>query len=342
MPRALAQSIALRIPTLLGPNGVGESVVRWSLSHGVRIVIIVATAYVLSRAARKLLTRLEQRLRTEDAEAGRSPQRSKTLAEVSRSVVTMVAWVIATLLVLGELGLNLTPLVASASIVGVALGFGAQSLVRDFLTGFFVLLEDQYAIGDVVEIGQVAGTVERFTLRMTSLRSEDGTLHNIANGTIQRVSNSSAGWARALVDIGVALEADLQQVQDAFTTAGEALLADQEVSGMMLEPPDILGPQSMSESQVTIRVAIKTVPGRRAIVARAYRHEVKGALERSQIPISSPSSMMIVESDGRVLSMTPAGGNGSGFGSNAAPSDGAGSGDGSDTGADDGPHFLKG
>ncbi|HEY4937738.1 MAG TPA: DUF3040 domain-containing protein, partial [Actinomycetota bacterium] len=102
---------------------------------------------MLSRAARKLLTRLEQRLRTEDAEAGRSPQRSKTLAEVSRSVVTMVAWVIATLLVLGELGLNLTPLVASASIVGVALGFGAQSLVRDFLTGFFVLLEDQYAIG---------------------------------------------------------------------------------------------------------------------------------------------------------------------------------------------------
>jgi small conductance mechanosensitive channel len=340
VPRALAQSNALRIPALLGPNGVGESVLRWSLSHGVRIVIIVAAAYLLSRAGRKLLARLEQRLRTEDAQAGRSPQRSKTLAEVSRSVVTMVSWAIATLLVLGELGLNLTPLVASASIVGVALGFGAQSLVRDFLTGFFVLLEDQYAIGDVVEIGPVAGTVERFTLRMTSLRSEDGTLHNIANGTIQRVSNSSAGWARALVDIGVALEADLEQVRDAFTTAGEALLADEEVSGMMLEPPDILGPQSMSESQVTVRVAIKTVPGRRAIVARAYRHEVKGALERSQIPISSPSSMMIVESDGKVLSMVPAG-NGSGSGG-GDPSEKPGSEDGSDAGPTTGPHFLGG
>jgi len=273
VPRALAQSIALRIPALLGPNGVGESALRWSLTHGVRIVLIVVAAYLLSRAGRRLLARLEQRLRTEDAAAGRSPQRSKTLAEVSRSVVTMVAWVIATMLVLGELGLNLTPLVASASIVGVALGFGAQSLVRDFLTGFFVLLEDQYAIGDMVEIGQVTGIVERFTLR-----AEDGTLHNIANGTIQRVSNSSAGWAMALVDIGVALEADLQQVREAFTTAGEALLADEEVSGLMLEPPTILGPTAMSESQVTIRVAIKTVPGRRAIVARAYRHEVKGAL----------------------------------------------------------------
>src|SRR5207248_4504606 len=227
MPRPLALSIPQPIPALLGPNGLGESVLRWCLSHGVRIILIVAITYVLSRAARRLVARLEQRLRTEDAEAGRSPQRSKTFAEVSRSVVTMVAWAIATLLVLGELGLNLTPLIASASIVGVALGFGAQSLVRDFLTGFFVLLEDQYAIGDMVEIGPVVGIVERFTLRMTALRSEDGTLHNIANGTIQRVSNSSAKWARALVDIGVALEADLQQVREALVAAGESLTADE-------------------------------------------------------------------------------------------------------------------
>ena len=338
MPRALAQSIAREIPALLGPNGIGESVVRWSLSHGVRIVIIVAVAYLLTRAGRKLLARLEQRLRTEDVQAGRSPQRSKTLAEVSRSVVTMVAWVIATLLVLGELGLNLTPLIASASIVGVALGFGAQSLVRDFLTGFFVLLEDQYAIGDMVEIGQVTGIVERFTLRATSLRSEDGTLHTIANGTIQRVSNSSAGWARAVVDIGVALEADLQQVREAFTAAGEALQANEIVGAMVLEPPDILGPQAITESQVTMRVAIKTLPGRRHIVARAYRHEVKGVLDRAEIPISSPGSMMIVQPDGKVLSMVLPGGsmgNGSGHG------DPAGSADDSDSDADNGPQFLS-
>ncbi|HYR62971.1 MAG TPA: mechanosensitive ion channel family protein, partial [Actinomycetota bacterium] len=302
--------LALTIPRLLGPHGLGESALRWSLSHGVRIVIIVVSTYLLSRAGHRLLARLEQRLRTEDAQAGRSPARSKTLAEVSRSVVTMVAWVIAAMLVLGELGLNLTPLIASASVVGVALGFGAQSLVRDFLTGFFVLFEDQYAIGDVVEIGQVTGTVERFTLRMTSLRSEDGTLHNIANGTIQRVSNSSAGWARAVVDVGVALEADLTQVREAFTVAGEALMADEEVSSLVLEAPSILGAQAMTESQVTIRVAIKTVPGGRATVARAYRHQVKDVLERSKIPISSPASMLIVQSDGKVISTFP-GGNGS-------------------------------
>jgi small conductance mechanosensitive channel len=176
---------------------------------------------------------------------------------------------------------------------------------------------------------------------MTSLRSEDGTLHNIANGTIQRVSNSSAGWARALVDIGVALEADLQQVWDAFTTAGEGLQADETVSGMLLEPPAILGPQSMSESQVTIRVAIKTVPGRRATVARAYRHEVKGALERGQIPISSPSSMMIVQPDGQVIGLTPGTGNGSGSGQGAAPGGQPGLEDGSEAGSDNEPNFLS-
>lgn len=305
MTYALARApLAFKIPNLLGPHGLGESVLRWSLSHGIRIVIIVATAYLLTRAGRRLLARLEQRLRTEDAQAGRSPQRSKTIAEVSRSVVTMAAWVIAAMLVLGELGLNLTPIIASASIIGVALGFGAQSLVRDFLTGFFVLFEDQYAIGDVVEIGTVAGTVERFTLRMTSLRAEDGTLHNIANGTIHRVSNSSAGWARAVVDIGVALEADLQEVREAFAAAGESLMSDAEVASLVLEPPAILGAQAMSESQVTLRVSIKTLPGRRAVVARAYRHEVKSFLEQSQIPISSPSSMLLVQADGQVLSMT--------------------------------------
>src|ERR1700747_2986066 len=114
MPRPPALSLPERLPALLGPNGLGESVLRWSLSHGIRIVIIVATTYVLSRAARRLVSRLEARVRTRGGAAGGSPQRSKTFAEVSRSVVTMVAWVIASLLVLGEVGLDLTPLIASA------------------------------------------------------------------------------------------------------------------------------------------------------------------------------------------------------------------------------------
>lgn len=299
-------AIPFLAPSLFGIRNFGEIALRWGLSHGVRIVLILAVAYVLSRGGRKLLARLETRLRTEDAAAGRSPQRSKTLAAVSTSVMTMVAWAVAGMLVLGELGLNLAPLLASASIVGVALGFGAQSLVRDFLTGFFVLLEDQYAIGDLVEIGTVTGTVERFTLRMTALRSDDGTLHNIANGTIQRVSNSSAGYAKALVDIGVALEADLEQVRQACAVAGDDLMADDEIATMVLEAPTVLGPQALSESQVTVRVSIKTMPGRRATVARAYRHRVKDVLEQRSIPISSPASMLLVHPDGTAVSVIPA------------------------------------
>jgi small-conductance mechanosensitive channel len=292
----LAPALLVR---LFGAHGLGQTVLHWCLSHGVRIVLIVATAFLLSRAAIRLLTRLEQRLRTEDAELGRSPQRSKTLAEVSRSIVTMTAWLIAGMLVLGELGLDLAPLIASASILGVALGFGAQSLVRDFLTGFFVLLEDQYAIGDWIEVDRVAGAVERFTLRMTALRADDGTLHNIANGSIQRVANSSAGWARAVVDVGVAHEADLGEVSKAFVQAGDELLADEDLAALVLEAPQVLGPQALTDSQVTVRVSIKTLPGRRATVARAYRHRVKDVFERARIPMSSPASMLLVQSDGR-------------------------------------------
>jgi small conductance mechanosensitive channel len=296
---------------LFGRNGLGETTLRWSLSHGIRIVLIIIGAWFVSRAGERLLARLEQRLRTEDAEAGRGPQRSRTLAVVSRSILHMIAWGIAAMLVLGELGLNLAPLLASASIIGVALGFGAQSLVRDFLTGFFVLLEDQYAIGDYIEIGGVMGTVERFTLRMTALRADDGSLHTIANGTIQRVSNSSAGYTRALVDIGVAHEADLVQVGEAFVQAGEVLLADEEMGPLVLEPPQVLGPQALTESQVQVRVSIKTLPGKRATGARAYRHRVKEVFDRVKIPMSSP--MLIVGPDGTptAISLPKPSGNGS-------------------------------
>jgi len=318
--------ISLFAPSLFGIKNLGESALRWGLSHGLRIVLIVVGAYLLSRAGRQLVRRLEARLRHEDAEAGRSPQRSKTLAEVSTSVVTLMAWSVAAMLVLGELGLNMAPLLASASIVGVALGFGAQSLVRDFLTGFFVLFEDQYAIGDYVAIGPVQGTVERFTLRMTALRDDDGTLHNIANGTIQRVSNSSAGYAKALVDIGVALEADLEQVRQACAVAGDDLMADDEMATLVLEAPRVLGPQALSESQVTVRVSIKTMPGRRATVARAFRHRVKSVLEQSGIPISSPASMLLVQPDGKALVMSRPSTNGSGEGSDSSEDEDSGGG----------------
>src|SRR6266516_3024964 len=243
---------------LLSTSDAGVGTLDWLKTNGVRIALIVVLALAVSRIGAVAIRRTRSRLDAVSNSTGViNLRRTATVVGIMTSALRVLVWTVASLLVLGQVGVDLGPLIAGAAIVGVALGFGAQSLVRDFLTGFFVLLEDQYAIGDVVEIGQVTGTVERFTLRMTSLRSEDGTLHNIANGTIQRVSNSSAGWARALVDVGVALEADLRQVWEAFNAAGEALLADRDVGGMVLEAPDILGPQAMSESQVIIRVAIK-------------------------------------------------------------------------------------
>lgn len=224
---------------------------------------------------------------------------------------------VAAMMALGEIGLNPGPLIAGAGIVGLAVGFGDRDLVRDFLTGFVVLLEDQYAIGDKVEVAAavgpgatsdtggpggngpvnaptpVGGRVERFTLRMTSLRAQDGTLHHIANRTIQRVSNSSAGRATALVDIGVGHEADLGKAEEALARAGVDLMADTDAGSFVLEPPRILGPEALSGSEVTIRIAIGTIPGKRALVARAYRRLVKQAFERAGVPLPVPSRVLL-------------------------------------------------
>ncbi|MGH2706676.1 MAG: mechanosensitive ion channel family protein, partial [Actinomycetota bacterium] len=176
-----------------------------------------------------------------------------------------------------------------AGIAGIALGFGAQSLVRDFLTGFFVLLEDQYRVGDLIEIrllsdaGTVRGKVERLSLRATSLRGSDGTLHQIANGVIQVVSNRSVGWSRAIVDIGVSYREDLNRVRETLLEAANELVADVELGPFITGAPEVLGVEELGESRVTVRMAARTLPGKQTVVARALRQRIKEAFDRQGI-----------------------------------------------------------
>lgn len=253
------------------------------VADGLRILLILVLAVAVLRAGRRLLARFEKRLQVEDNQAGRSLHRSRTLALVSRSALGIVVWTLAVLQILLVLGFDLGPLIASAGIAGIALGFGAQSLVRDFLTGFFVLLEDQYALGDAIEIDGAAGVVERFTFRLTSVRALDGTLHHISNGQIKLVSNSSAGWSKAIIDVGVAYDEDLVKVRSALDRAGSALAEDPQVGPLMIGPVEFLGVETFGKSEVVVRVALKTVPGQRVTVARAYRERLKKTFEREGI-----------------------------------------------------------
>jgi small-conductance mechanosensitive channel len=261
------------------------------LASGLKVLLIVVVTLAIFKLVRGLLSRLERKLAVEDSQAGRNLLRSTTLVSVLRSLFSVTIWLISGIMVLGELGVAVGPLLTAAGIVGIAVGFGAQSLVRDFVSGFFVLLEDQYRVGDSVEISivdgvLVKGTVERFSMRSTALRESDGSLHHVANGVVQVVSNRSAGWSQAVLDIGIAYNQDLSEVKEALREAGELLLADEDLGGYVSETPEILGVEDLGESRVTVRVVARTLPGRQKEVERAFRQHIKEAFEKHGIAAS--------------------------------------------------------
>jgi small-conductance mechanosensitive channel len=261
---------------------------RAALGYALSVGLIIVAALIAARLVRGLLARLESRLAGEDSRAGRNMHRSSTLVSVLRSVFSIAIWTVAVVMVLDKLGVPVGPLLTGAGIVGVAIGFGAQSLVRDFVTGFFVLLEDQYRVGDKIEIGivdgvQFKGTVERFSLRSTALRESNGTLHQVSNGVVQVVSNRSAGWSQAILDIGIAYNQDLKVVKEAIAEAGEELMADADIGSFVTQAPEMLGVEDLNESRVTVRVVARTLPGKQSEVERALRQSIKEAFERNQI-----------------------------------------------------------
>lgn len=265
-----------------------QALTRAALEHGLRIALILIATFVVARVVRGALYSLERRLAVEDSKSGRNLLRSSTLASVLRSVFSVALWAVSTVMILDEIGVPVGPLLAGAGIAGVAIGFGAQNLVRDFVTGFFVLLEDQYRVGDSIEVSivdgaQVSGTVERFSLRSTALRESNGTLNQIPNGVVYIVSNRSAGWSQAILDIGIAYNQDLKLVKEALKEAGEQLRENSDLGVFVTDPPEILGVEDLGESRVTVRVAARTLPGKQQGVERAFRQHIKEAFDKHGI-----------------------------------------------------------
>ncbi|MFH0915032.1 MAG: mechanosensitive ion channel family protein [bacterium] len=217
----------------------------------------------------------------------RAAQRADTLGHALSSVASVVIYVIAGMLCLSELEVNLGPLLAGAGIVGVAVGFGAQSLVRDFLSGMFILIEDQYGLGDIVDVGETTGLIEGVTLRSTKLRSLDGTLWHVPNGEIRRSGNKSQYWARILLDVPVPYEADLVAASTLIKEVADGVWSG-DLSSEVIEEPEVWGVEDFGPDSLAVRLVVKTTPGSQWTVAREIRGRLKEAFDQAGIEIPFP------------------------------------------------------
>lgn len=224
--------------------------------------------------------------------AARRKQRAETLGGVLRSITSFTILTLAAIMALGELGANIGPLIAGAGIVGIALGFGAQTLVRDFLSGLFMLFEDQYGIGDVVDLGDASGTVEAVSLRVTRLRDVNGTVWYVRNGEILRVGNMSQNWARTVLDVRVGLAEDLTRVRSILEETCHGMWDDEDFSGMIIEEPEVWGVERMDPDAVVMRVAVKTAPLEQWAVARELRKRIKERFGHEGIEIPFPQQVV--------------------------------------------------
>jgi moderate conductance mechanosensitive channel len=220
--------------------------------------------------------------------SARRGQRAEALGALVTSVVRVVIWGFAVLTALGTLGINLGPLIAGAGIFGVAIGFGAQNLVRDLLSGMSMLLEDQYGVGDVVDLGDAAGVVEEVGLRTTRIRDVRGVVWHVPNGAITRVGNMTQGWSRLVLDVGIAYDSDVDAVIALLEDILVRFAADDEVVADVLEPPEIWGVNELGDSSIELRIAIKTVPGRQWETGRRLRRVIKREFDAAGIEIPFP------------------------------------------------------
>jgi small conductance mechanosensitive channel len=278
---------------LLGARSM--TITEWMSAHGIPILAILIVTIVVTLLARLLVRRFQRKLEgAPSVTQVLNLQRATTLTHALSATMIVAIWTLAVLLILGELGVNLAPLLASAGVVGVALGFGAQSLVRDTLSGFFILLENQYGVGDVVEMqttaAPVAGRVEALTLRVTSLRAFDGTLHVVPNGNIQVVSNKSRGWARAIVDVRVGYDQDVNEVRDVLDDLFDELRRDRSLQDWVRDGPSVLGIERMADIAQEIRITAETRPSKRLDVERLLRERIQRRLSERGIRVPVPTT----------------------------------------------------
>lgn len=292
--------------------------VNWALAKPLTILLIIIVAVFASRILRWVVRRVMERTLLDGAGQDRMSRlraktpamllatgstnlrreaRAQTLITVFRGLASALVWFVAFVAILDQLQIDLGPLVAGAGIAGVALGFGAQNMVRDFLTGAFIILEDQYGVGDIVDLGEAVGTVEKVTLRVTRVRDVNGAVWHVPNGEIKRVANSSQDWARALLDVEVAYGTDLDAASKVLQDTANALSADAHFQHKILESPEVWGVQDFGPTGVSIRVVLKTRPAVQWEVLRELRRRIHAEFEEAGIEIPSQRTVFYRSGD---------------------------------------------
>jgi small conductance mechanosensitive channel len=279
---------------------------NWLIAKPLALVVLVLLAMgirwflhrVIDRLVRRaaeglpspVLRRRRERTAPQPAAllAGRRVQRAETMGSLLKSIASIVIFAVFGITAIAELGYPVGPLIASAGVVGVAVGFGAQSLVKDFLSGIFMIFEDQYGVGDSVDLGEAGGTVEAVGLRVTRLRDVEGTVWYVRNGEIVRVGNQSQNWARTVLDVPVPLEADLRRVQDVLREVAHSLWDDEDFNKMVIEEPEVWGVEQLTPEGIIVRVVMKTAPLEQWAVAREMRERIKARFDMEGIEFARP------------------------------------------------------
>jgi small conductance mechanosensitive channel len=268
----------------------------WNVNTLVAVGIRIAVVIVLALLGIMVIHVLSRRLnKATEAAAQERPGRRKqlqTLVQVGRWAAQTIIVVIALLTILGNF-MDVAPLLASVGVVGLALGLGAQTLVKDFIGGAFILIENQYAVGDVVKLGDVSGSVEKLTLRTTQVRSINGNLNIVPNGEVRVVSNVTREWSRAMVDLGIAYEEDIERVQAVLDQVVDEIVDDPEYGPRLLERPKVLIPLSLGDWALTARVMVKTPAGKQWGVAMELRKRLLAACERENVVLPYPRQEVV-------------------------------------------------
>jgi small-conductance mechanosensitive channel len=259
---------------------------EFTLRNGLHVLGIIAVALVLNRLLRVVTNLVIKRAASQTRAAQAREQQTRTLAGLLFSAGTKIVWGIALLTAMPEFGINVTPIATLAGLASLAIGFGAQNLVRDIITGFYIVLEDQYIVGDTIQVADIIGRVEHVTLRRTVVRDARGALVTIANGDIRTVSNLSRDWSQAFVDISLSPDAPLEQTLRSLESAAAELRADPAWSKTLVDGPRILGVQSFDRNATTVRLQVRTLPNHQDEISRELRRRIHVELHRQGIPVS--------------------------------------------------------
>src|SRR5690349_3677666 len=258
----------------------------WLIGKPLAILVIILAAVLVRWLASKAIDRVVRRAEHASLPGGRQGHaynrraaRARGLGSLLKSITTTVVFGIAVVMILDELGMNVAPILASAGVLGLAVGFGAQNLVKDFLSGVMMMIEDQYGVGDEVDLGEAIGTVEHVALRVTRVRDVDGTVWYVRNGEILRVGNASQNWARTVLDVNVGYDQDLRKVREVLQDVAHGLWDDDDYRDVILEEPEVWGVQALNPDWVTVRVTLKTAPLKQWGVAREMRERIKARFD---------------------------------------------------------------